>query len=992
MTLNPSAVGLVVQSAGSGSTDAGTASGSAAPAYAARLDEWSATNQQRLDRHAQLYSKKDGKYWQSKLIGLCRPRLTHNPPATAFSTAAPDAAPVTWGREPAMNFVALLYKQKADWLNPAKIDKLELAHAVYQLEQKDAQGALGAYRAALHLPWTLEEIKKDLGNGAGYYAHRWKPLALDNMVFALGCAVPLAAHADPAALATLHALRIALSILHAWFGMQTGWERVSHFKDREVAAASMVAKALDIFSQAPAPWDAKALAGELAAVAPQLKQELEAALNISDADKMRQLGPKLDEFEQSLERIKAHLYNKAAELKGNKRSLKYRSTSSVIRLVGGVASVATGAKAGPLAGGITVAASLALSLIPHAIYHFTDAGVDDARDKGIALLENNLKMVNRWINTDEFTAAEIAGLYENYTSDPTPDAEARIRRALDNAFNMQVVPAMVELVGGIQATVCEKLLLGKLAKATSTMVQAHRKATSSKQPGLRREHYRREAERCEQRAARLFEDHHRLKRAFHYLDRALQSGDEHRTVELLDQASEAFAAITDEDVHTLLLSRSQQKQVEVMAQARILNKEELFKYGLSYAVAGAPELASIGATIGLSAHAAANLAHGQTKGPRRFYAANLIAAVASFPGYAVSGQRPNLQEAHGNQRSGHLTDQEDMEKSQVAVSPIVFPGAERDAAGAALQAAFAQIKSNGATPHTLQVQAEDLEYSLDFTKTQPFYDEQRDLLPRQDRLRLLGVEGWIALRLLWVAIRAIGPDPVKRHLKATREERREILRLKTAMRERIREQNFELLTGAVNPESEVAKARLREMDMDEFFRVLGESLEQPIKVRVARRYGADPVGSADDIQTWMDQVARADDHLMFRTADGHFATARRDGPGKQWLVLSGEHRIALARFIQDRGAVPVEAAILPFGWRTDVPRRLQDFEAALEQDSARDGRPGRGIPAPQRRALRRRQGQYFHSPDTAPLPDPDPAPAQPLPVRPLRHRQGRYFR
>jgi hypothetical protein len=90
-----------------------------------------------------LYSKKDGKYWQSKLIGLCRPRLTHNPPATAFSTAAPDAAPVTWGREPAMNFVALLYKQKADWLNPAKIDKLELAHAVYQLEQKDA-GLIGS--------------------------------------------------------------------------------------------------------------------------------------------------------------------------------------------------------------------------------------------------------------------------------------------------------------------------------------------------------------------------------------------------------------------------------------------------------------------------------------------------------------------------------------------------------------------------------------------------------------------------------------------------------------------------------------------------------------------------------------------------------------------------------------------------------------------------------------------------------------------------------
>jgi hypothetical protein len=913
-TAAPAASTTAAASAPGASTGAGAAPAPAADAapYTERFARWSKTNEARLKESAPGKTR-NRSFYASKLKGLVCSRHTANPPVIAFG--ADNAA---WGLESAQEFVSLLYMQKAEWLNPDKIDKVELAQAVYEVLAKNPEGAVDAYLKAIHFPRSLEDVKDDFGHGAGYYAHRWRPLAFDSAGNLVGCVLPFVLNHD--ALASLHVLRDVLAALQAWFGMTTGLERASHFKDRETAAASVVAKTLDIFSKAPSPWEAKEIGRQLREIAPQLEAELRAAFAHGDAGDLCRVGPKTEQFEQDIGKVKAHLYNKAAELKGNERSIQYRAASSAVKLTGGIAALGA-AKGGPAAAGIA-AATLALSSIPHLVYHLTDAGVDDARAKGMATLENNLKMVDQWINTTEFSAQEIAATYDAYYRGLI--SRQQCADALSRAFNMKAVCGLTELMGGVQASVANKLLEGQLAKTIGQMVCAHKKATSAGLPPCVREHYRKATQRYEQKAERLFQDLCHLKGMSHHIEQALRANTEEATVQSLDEASAALHRIQDQDVHTLLTSRSLEQQADVMGKARTLNRDDMFKYGISYGVNNIAELAATGATFGLSTHTAANLLAGQDTGPKRYGVAGMLSALTGPASYTVSGQRTNMKDAHGAPRA---------QLQQVAWQPsgvrpafavaldAAAPGAH---SGPSVIQTLRNIRDHGATPDKLAVDAGAFQYEIDFTKTQPYSDERQAAMRLRDKGRLKAENGKIALRLFWVALRALGTDRAKTHLKAIKEERARIFSLKGDVRNKLRQENGALLSKALQ---DAAATDLSTVSMDDFMRALNDGLAPPLPTRVHRV----PPVMPEAMSRLLDGHAGNATHLVLRTSDGRFLCASRPGIGQPWTVEApGGRGAPLGEFFASQQCELQEIGVIPFTWREDLPAQLGALPLNLE--------------------------------------------------------------
>jgi hypothetical protein len=106
-------------------------------AYDGKYAEWYEDNKKRLDEHATEYDKKKSRYYFEKLRSMIRARRTPNPPVTSFATGKGEEG--DWELESVERFVSLLYKQRSDWLNPAKKDKIHLARAVYEVQQKNPE-------------------------------------------------------------------------------------------------------------------------------------------------------------------------------------------------------------------------------------------------------------------------------------------------------------------------------------------------------------------------------------------------------------------------------------------------------------------------------------------------------------------------------------------------------------------------------------------------------------------------------------------------------------------------------------------------------------------------------------------------------------------------------------------------------------------------------------------------------------------------------------
>jgi hypothetical protein len=285
-------------------------------------------------------------------------------------------------------------------------------------------------------------------------------------------------------------------------------------------------------------------------------------------------------------------------------------------------------------------------------------------------------------------------------------------------------------------------------------------------------------------------------------------------------------------------------------------------------------------------------------------------------------------EAHGKERDASLTNPGHLAKSQQPVAEIDFSDASLEESKAALKQVLAQTKTNGAMPQALRVKGDGLEYVIDFTKTQPYFDEHYAAKSLGDKLRQFKEEGWIGLRLFWVGLRALGADGAKTHLKNTRTERDELMSLKAGIRDQLRAENFELLKKALASDYETSKSSLRQLDMKGLMGLIDAGLEQPINKRIILRPGKSS-NSVDSIKNWMDEAARNENYLVVRTADNRFATASREGLGQAWTVDCEGSSKPLNEFLKQDGAAPSEIGVIPFTWRTDVRDRLKGLEEEM---------------------------------------------------------------
>jgi hypothetical protein len=203
----------------------------------------------------------------------------------------------------------------------------------------------------------------------------------------------------------------------------------------------------------------------------------------------------------------------------------------------------------------------------------------------------------------------------------------------------------------------------------------------------------------------------------------------------------------------------------------------------------------------------------------------------------------------------------------------------------------------------------------------------------QDKIRLMKENGWIGLRLFWVGLRALGTDSAKTHLKATRDQRAEIFRLKGEVRNRLRQKNGELLKTALQDLAVTNMPYLRTLDMDGFMRVLNDGLEPPLATQVQRV----PPVTPEAMTRLLDGHAGQENHLVLRTADGRVLSASRTNIGQAGGVEAPTGRVLLSEFVATRHNVLQEIGVIPFTWRPELPARLSELPLRLNGDGAHGG-------------------------------------------------------
>ena len=527
-----------------------------------------------------------------------------------------------WNLETAKEVTALWHTENFAHRDPAKIKKVSLARAFFEMREhqrgkekhekwasvwwsKDkwrCDAALDALLDAFNNPVTLSQLKNGMAAGGTGYDHRGKAIWAMNASEMPGVTSQVLKLTTGATNhLTVGALGVLTGVLTA-FGLSqailVGDERFKN-KPRERLSNEMDPQSTESLSNAPA-------VGKL----PELTKELQELIE----DKKILLQKKNTKKEEILDislkikalevKIKSRGINTATEVQGIKRQMPARLTAGLVKSAGAGLTVAT-------FNPIPLIASQAAATVPHLIYHFSGAEDKDSEDKGYAKMLGVLKSPE-FINTKEVTRDEIADLYKeclNKDGSFNKDKEKELEKQLANAFNLNLITQLMSFPVGGRLGRAEKMFKGKISRAIKKLSCLEQKEKNTK---IRAQY--------EEEARLRSMDFVYLSRAINLqkeAQKAQSDGNDLLANSLLENVAKELSKITDKDF-PIMFYGSLLEQAKVDCETEKFSLNALFSYRASYGANGAiNDLTqfNVGAILSVAtAHNHFQLAAGQPAG------------------------------------------------------------------------------------------------------------------------------------------------------------------------------------------------------------------------------------------------------------------------------------------------------------------------------------------------------------------------------------------
>lgn len=616
---------------------------------------------------------------------------------------------------------------------PENIDVLELAHAVYCIEQwrKKRHGlpipialehepagnwreqAITAWLKAFHLDEMigLDSLKASFGAGGTGYEHKGK-----SIVASYGASLSsYVGMLSPELLGAATVTRGAFTLAQIYFSLMAGNERIQRKPHEDLAATVSIKPSLASL-RACSMTEAQQLASHFRHADARVKG-LRDALNGKDThtiETYRQQAAALLEQENG---VKTVLYQSAAEWAGKRREIPAAIAASGATAAGMIASAAC-----PPAAPIAIPAMIAASSAIHSTYHFSDAARRDAQDRAVTEFLNHIKSYD-WIDECVMGRTAIARQYEKYVFHQIAADTLREELKDAGAFKLPEVGAALQLPVNRRLTVATSVLQGRLAdELDKVLVQ------SKKDAG--------EDENAVNRVRAILADIVNLQRAIELTNEAaaMTSGSVDRN-EALAQATRFLHAVECDAVHKLFTG-TMLEQAESAAEARKLSKGELAKFRLA-CVGGALPGIALGPAANLATGFQSLIPHTGDDALAGVHAAKAAMATASLVPQSFAPESSVPMHSF-NKRTEEMSTYQPA--TAVATSTITLGTLDSPVTASAIPlGTVTELLHNKALPNRIAIVSEKKTLVLDLALTEPYYNKQRRDMNLVDQMQKLRV-------------------------------------------------------------------------------------------------------------------------------------------------------------------------------------------------------------------------------------------------------------